>query len=114
MWWPMADKSSKIAEDIKKTLEHAGDWETKRTPIPGIYLVRLPDKDLRVKIMFNPPDESGKPTRRKGWYFDDEETLIAARDAFNHPKISELLKAVARINSKGSKKPASDDDVFQF
>ena len=109
----MANKSDQLAEKIKKAMEHADDWEKKKTSIPGIFLVRMPEKDLRVMLMFNPPDEDGNPTKKKGMYFADQETVEAGKLAFPDPNLPVLVDAVTKINERAGRKPADGSDVFE-
>ena len=108
----MPDKVGKLVEDITRVMEHAEDWENKKTNIPGIFLVKMPDKALRVMLMFNPLDESGTPTKRKGFYFGNAETVKAARIAFPDKKLDDLVSAVEKLNSANVRGRRDDDDVF--
>src|SRR3972149_6923697 len=74
-------RMTKLAEDIRTRMERAEDWERIPTSIPGIFMVHMPDKELRVMLMFNPTDDAGNPTKRKGFYFGDRATVEAARQA---------------------------------
>ena len=109
----MADKVAKLTEDLRKAMEHAEDWERRKTSIPGIFLVKMPDKDLRVMLMFNPPDDTGNPRKKKGLFFDDADTVEAAREAFPDERLDDLLAAVEKLNVASGKRPADDGDVFQ-
>ncbi len=109
----MVDKVTKLAEDIQKRMEHAEDWEKIPTSIPGIFMVHMPDKELRVMLMFNPTDDAGNPTKRKGFYFGDMDTVEAARKAFTDGRLEDLLGAVSRVNGTSRRRPADEGDVFQ-
>lgn len=109
----MASKTEQIADGIRKAMEHADDWEKKKTNIPGIFLVRMPEKDLKIMLMFNPPGVDGGPTKKKGLYFADQETVEAARKAFPHPSLPALVEAVAKINERAGKKTSDGSDVFE-
>lgn len=93
-------------------MEHAEDWETKKTSIPGIFLVKMP-KELRVMLMFNPLDEQGNPRKRKGFYFGDMATVEAARQAFPDPKLNDLIAAIEKINGAVARRAPDEEDVFQ-
>ena|SRR2546428_12870686 len=108
----MADKIAKLAEEMKKAMEHAEDWERKKTSIPGIFLVKMP-KELRVMLLFNPPDDVGNPRKKKGLFFDDAETIEAARKAFPDPRLDDLILAIQKLNASVGRKPPEDADVFQ-
>lgn len=109
----MPNKVDQIADGIRKAFEHADEWEKKRTSIPGIFIVRMPEKELRVMLMFNPPDADGNPTKKKGLYFADEETVEAGKVAFPDPALSQLVKAIGRVNERPGKH-GDDSDVFEI
>jgi hypothetical protein len=109
----MPSKVDQLTEGIKSAMEHADEWEKRKTSIPGIYLVRMPEKDLRVMLMFNPPDDDGNPTRKKGMYFADQQTVDAARHAFPNPGLDALIEAIGRINQRAGKKEADEAEVFK-
>ncbi len=109
----MSSKVDQLAEGIRKAMENADDWEKKRTSIAGIFLVRMPEKDLRVMLMFNPPDSEGNPTRKKGLFFADKETVDAARVAFPNPSLNALVEAVEKVNERAGKKPSDESEVFE-
>lgn len=110
----MAKRSAEIAKSIETLLEHAEKWERKNTPIPGIYLVRMPGEELAVKLWFNPPDENGSPTKKKGLFFEELETVEAARQAFNDRKLDELIEAVEVVNRKAGKGKAEAAERLDF
>ncbi len=109
----MDDRTEKLAEDIKRTMKNAGDWERKRTSIPGIFIVRMPDKEFRVMLMFSPIDEAGNPRKRRGLFFGVMDTVEAARKAFPDERLDALVAAVQKINGSPGPKRASDGDVFE-
>lgn len=108
----MVDKAERLAEEIRQTMEHAVDWERKRTSIPGIYIVRPPDKAFRIMLEFNPPDDAGTPTKRKGLYFMNARVVDAAKAAFTAKGIDDLIAAVELINAQSGKR-GTDEDVFK-
>jgi len=109
----MVDKVAKLAEDVRTRMENAGEWEKVPTSIPGIFMVHMPDKELRVMLMFNPTDDAGNPTKRKGFYFGDPGTVEAARKAFTDGRLDDLLAALSTVNGAPQRRPAEDRDVFQ-
>ncbi len=109
----MDDRTEKLVEDIKRIMKNAGDWERKRTSIPGIFLVRMPDKEFRVMLMFSPIDEAGNPRKRRGLFFGVMDTVEAARRAFPDERLDALVAAVQKINGSPGRRPAGDEDVFQ-
>ena len=110
----IVEKHAKIAEEIKRTMEHAEDWERRKTSIPGIFLVKMPDKNFRIMLLFNPPDSAGNPSKKKGLFFADSKTIKAAREAFPDPRIDTLVAAVEKLNLESGHKVAEDEEVLQI
>jgi hypothetical protein len=112
----MSEKAADLAASIQNALSAAADWEKKKTSIPGIFLVRLPGEKLRVMLEFNPPDDAGDPSKRKGLYFGDRSTLDSARKAFPDPRLDDLVEAVERLSAGAPAKraaKAADEAVFE-
>ncbi len=111
----MADKVEKLAQDMRSRMERAADWEKVPTSIPGIFLVHMPGPELRVMLMFNPTDEAGAPTKRKGFYFGDSATAEAAKSAFADARLGDLLAALSVANGapRSRSRAADEGDVFQ-
>lgn len=111
----MSEKASTLASSIEKTLSGAAEWEKKKTSIPGIFLVRLPGDALRVMLEFNPPDEAGNASKRKGLYFADRSTVEAARKAFPDPRLDDLIAAVEALSGRApaAKGKKGGDEVFE-
>ena len=109
----MPEKIEKQVEELKKMFEHAEDWETKKTSIPGIFIAKMPKKD-ELRLYFNPPDEEGKPSKRKGFYFITNEEVDAARKAFNDGKVNDLVEVVKKYNGHAQRKTNGDDEVFSL
>jgi hypothetical protein len=103
-----------LSEKLRESMLHAEDWEKRKTPIPGIFVVKVPDKTLRIKLEFNTPDPEGNPTKRRGMYFDDARTLEAAKLAFANPKLKELLDAVGSINKVKPGAEESEEERIEF
>ncbi len=94
----MTEREDKIVEDIQGLAKSANDWQRIRTSIPGIFVVRLPGKAMRVMLMFSPVDESGNATKRRGFYFADMTAVQAARRAFPDERLEALVSAIQVIN----------------
>ncbi len=109
----MVDKVTKLAEGIRTRMESAAEWEKVPTSIPGIFMVRMPDKELRVMLMFNPTDEVGNPTKRKGFYFGETETVEATRKAFADERLGDLAAAVSRVGGAPRRRAPEEGNVFE-
>ena len=110
----MVERHAKIAENIRRTMEHAEDWEKKKTSIPGIFLVKMPDKQLRIMLVFNPPDAAGNPLKKKGLFFADMNTVASAREAFPDKRLDDLVAAVEKINVASGPKVSADEEIFEI
>ena len=109
----MPGKVEQVAANVKKAMEHTEDWEKRPTNIRGIYLVKMPDKGLKVMLMFNPPDENGNPRKKRGFYFDDIDTVRAAAKAFPDRNLETLVEAIAKVNQKSGSKAPDAGEVFE-
>jgi hypothetical protein len=110
----MAGSTSKVASDIKKAMEHSEKWETKKTSIKGVYLVRMPGEVLFIRLWFVPPGkEPPNPKNQRGFYFADSEAVKAARKAFNDDRLDPLIAAVEKVNAPVRRKSRADE-VFKL
>ena len=110
----MEDRVGKVEGDIRKMMKGVEKWGKKKTSIPGIFLVRMPSKEFRLKLLFMPVDEAGKPTKRKGFYFGDLESVKSARAAFLDDRLDVLVMAVEAISGEERKTGADDDEVLEI
>lgn len=109
----MTDKITKLVDKLHRDMEHADDWERRKTSIPGIFIVKMP-KELRIRLEFNPPNDSGDPSKRKGLFFEDMETVQAARKAFSDGRVEELVEAVHKFNGDTGRKSGGNDEIFEI
>lgn len=110
----MDERVKKVELDIRKIMKNAREWEMKKTSIPGIFLVRLPSKEFRVKLVFNPIDEAGNPRKRKGFYFGDIETVKSARAAFLDDRLESLVTAIESITGETTKKGPGEEEMLNL
>jgi hypothetical protein len=110
----MPSKAEQLAERIRKTMENAEDWEKVKTQIPGIFMVKAPDKSLRVMVVFNPPDEAGNPTKKKGLFFSTMDWVEAARVAFGNKDLDKLVEAIQKVNGPAGRKTVDEGEVFHI
>lgn len=80
----------------------SSDWTKKRTSIPGVFIVYMPYRKGTTKgrplgIEFNPTDQQGNPTKRRGIYLGSKD-LEQLKAAANNPKLTELVKHVESEN----------------
>jgi hypothetical protein len=110
----MDEKVAKLEQEIRKMMKDAPEWEMRKTSIPGIFVVRLPSKEFNVKLVFNPVDKDGNPRKRKGFYFNDIESVKSARAAFLDDRLESLVKAIESITKVSDKKSTGSDDVLKL
>ena len=107
----MTDKIDKHVEELKKIFDHAEDWKTIKTSIPGIFIAKMPKKD-ELRLCFIPPDKDGEPYKRKRFYFIANEEADAARKAFNDNKLNDLIEVVKKYNGHDQRKTIGDKEIF--
>ncbi len=110
----MPEKVDQLVENIQSMMKGAGDWERRKTSIPGMFIVRMPGKKLRVMLMFCPIDENGTPLKRKGLYFAEIDTVQQARRAFPDERLDALVAAVQQVNGPSSKGDGGMGEVLEL
>lgn len=91
-----------IADQIKTFVEGSDDWEKMETPIPTVYITKIPNKTggsskIAIKL-------TGK---RKEVYITTLGQLAELKKAVSNPNTAKLIKAVAKANGKSTPvKPA--------
>ena len=100
-----------ITDNLREFLETGEDWERKSTSLPGVSLIRLPSTRSRpasLAIEVNPPDENGRPMKKKGLMVMSAQEIAAFREIFSNPKLENLMKAMeAVLPEKKTTKKAS-------
>ena len=104
-----------ITDNLREFLETGEDWERKSTSLPGVSLIRLPSTRSRpasLAIEVNPPDENGRPMKKKGLMVMSAQEIAAFRGIFSNPKLENLMKAMeAVLPEKKTTKKASRDVI---
>ncbi|MFO8019940.1 MAG: hypothetical protein R6U96_15050 [Promethearchaeia archaeon] len=99
-----------IEEQLAEHLETAKDWEKMETPIPGVFVVKVPATKTRPALLFleiNPLKENGRPMKRKGLFVKNKEMLIKFTEALTDDKVFKLIQNLDSVNpntNKGSKR----------
>jgi hypothetical protein len=109
----MSERVASLVEDIKSKMKGVEEWTRKKTSIPGIFLIRMPGKGLRVMLMFSPIDEVGNPRKRRGLFFSDAETLRQARRSFPDERLDALIAAVQQVNGPATGDTNAAEDVLE-
>lgn len=62
---------SSVRTQLKEFLGSANDWEKMSTPIPGIFVVKIPrtkNQGARLSIEMNPLNDIGRPVKKTGFF----------------------------------------------
>lgn len=92
---------SDIQVQLKEHLKNADDWGKMETPIPGVFVVKVPGSKTRPPMLFleiNPLKENGKPMKRKGLFVRDYEMLIKFLETLQDDKTVRLIKEMEEVN----------------
>jgi len=90
-----------IEGQLEAHLKNGADWEKMQTPVPGVYVVKVPATKTRPALLFlevNPLKEDGKPMKRKGLFVGSKEMLIKFGEALNDDKVFQLIGELEKIN----------------
>ncbi|HMF34632.1 MAG TPA: hypothetical protein VKK79_24635 [Candidatus Lokiarchaeia archaeon] len=86
---------------LAEHLQNGADWEKLATPIPGVFVVKIPatkSRGARLMIEVNPVDESGNPRKRKGLFLTDEKMRRDFVVALENEDVSQLIRVVDSVN----------------
>ncbi len=90
-----------IHGQLKDHLENAKEWEKMETPIPGVFVVKVPATKTRPALLFlevNPLKDDGKPIKRKGLFVGSKEMLVKFGEALSDDKVFQLINEIENIN----------------
>lgn len=112
-------RSGKLTESLRGFLEKGSDWERKPTTLPGVFIVKLPPygkSPTRLVVEINPIDNSGKPSRRRGFIIRNLEEFTKIREILAEDKLADLLKSIDEVNPQGTErpKPKSSEEVIEI
>ncbi len=95
---------------LEEFLEKGGNWERKRTSMPGLSVIKMPPygkRGARLAAEVNPVDESGRPLKKRGLLIRSSEELEAYRKILQDEKTSELLRRIDYVTTP--EKPPGED-----
>jgi len=90
-----------IQAQLKDHLKNGKDWEKMETPVPGVFVVKVPATKTRPALLFlevNPLKNDGKPMKRKGLFIGSKEMYIAFKEALEEDAIYTLIQNVEEVN----------------
>jgi len=91
-----------LVDKIREFAERGGDWERKKTSIPGVFLIKLPARRGvgEVAVEINPVDGSGQRKKRRGLILRGLEDYWDFKRILNDSKLEALIKAVSEVNPR--------------
>ena len=94
-----------IKTQLKEHLKNAGDWDQMETPIPGVFVVKVPGSKTRPPMLFLEinPLKDGRPMKRKGLFISDFEMLVKFSESLNDDNTLKLIKELEQVNPKEAK-----------
>ena len=90
-----------IQGQLKDHLKNGKDWEKMETPIPGVFVVKVPPTKTRPALLFievNPLKSDGKPMKRKGLFIGSKEMYLAFKEALEEDALYTLIQNVETVN----------------
>ncbi len=94
-----------LAEKLKEHLENGKDWEKLKTPVEGVFVVKMPAKGrfkAKLAVEINPGN------KRKGLYITSFDQFQAFMEVFSNQKMSELVKSMDEVNGVEGKAEEGD------
>lgn len=85
-----------VGKTLKYIQTHGKDYEQYPTSIPGIFIIRYPNKKFFLEFL--PIDLQGKPLTRKGYTLQYMSNFQAFKRMVNDPRTEQLLKTVLSYN----------------
>ncbi|MFX1397712.1 MAG: hypothetical protein ACFFAS_11800 [Promethearchaeota archaeon] len=90
-----------IKTQLKDHLKNAKDWEKMETPVPGVFVVKVPPTKMRPALLYlevNPLKDDGKPLKRKGLFVGSKEFLVKYSEALSDDKVFQLIGEIEEVN----------------
>ncbi len=103
-----------IGEQLKEHLQNGRDWEKMSTPIPGVYVVKVPKTKTRpamLQLEINPLKDDGKPMKKKGLFISSKEMLILFAEALSEDKSYRIIQTLENINRREPYREKNDTPV---
>ena len=94
-------KMSNIENQLEDHLKGGADWEKMETPIPGVFVVKVPATKTKPALLFlevNPLKDDGKPLKKRGLFIGSKEMLLKFSEALNDDKTFQLIGELEKIN----------------
>lgn len=95
-----------ITSQLKEHLEKGKDWERMNTPVPGLYIVKVPatkTRKARLNLQLSPLKNDGTPLKKKSLFIGGEEMFIKYAEMFSNDKAYQIIREIEQINQKQMK-----------
>ncbi len=92
---------SSIQNQLKEHLAKGADWEKMETPVPGVFVIKVPatkTRDALLQLEINPITDDGKPMKRKGLFVGSKEMLVKFSEALSDDKVYQLIGELEKVN----------------
>ncbi|HZD43158.1 MAG TPA: hypothetical protein VE134_03795 [Methanomicrobiales archaeon] len=89
-----------MKEVLTGFMESGGDWERRKSSVPGVSLIRLPPTKRRpasLAVEINPLRENGQPMKKKGVMIMSRSELAAFRTLFSSERVEGLLLSIEEV-----------------
>lgn len=83
-------------EYIKQAVKDEEAWCRIPTSISGVFLVKLPNKEIIIEV--NPMGDDGRPIKRRGLFLKKSQELLQFLEAMMDPDTYELLGTLERMD----------------
>ncbi len=96
-----------IQSQLKTHLENAKAWEKMETPVPGVFVTKVPGTNSRPAMLFlaiNPVNEDGTPMKRKDLFIKNYPELVKFSELLTDDKVIRLIKELEEVNPTKKKK----------
>jgi hypothetical protein len=106
-----------VVDNLRTFLDTGEDWERKNTSLQGVSIIKLPATRSRaasLAIEINPPDENGRPMKKKGIMLMSREEMLAFRTIFGSDKLDVLLNAVEKVIPEKKTARKGSGDVIEI
>jgi len=90
-----------ISSQLKEHLEGGKDWERMNTPLPGLFVVKVPatkTRKARLNLELSPLKNDGTPLKKKSLFIGGEEMFIKYAEMFSNDKAYQIIREIEQIN----------------
>lgn len=103
-----------LAERLKSFLESGKGWERRKTSVPGVFLIKLPEgrgRPASLAVEVNPVDSTGQTRKKRGLVLRSSAELEEFRRLLSDDKLSVLMSEVDRVNP--SREKEGDEEALE-